>query len=65
MSLKNNREQLVKTAVQGAVAPAHQWAPFEVGAAGEIFAWPSTGGITYNVKMHKRFSVVIVRLICV
>ncbi|MBN4076764.1 DUF4438 domain-containing protein [Mariprofundus ferrooxydans] len=51
MSLKNNRDQLVKTAVQGAVAPAHQWAPFEVGAAGEIFAWPSTGGITYNVKI--------------
>jgi len=51
MSLKTNREKLVKTAVQGAVAPAHQWAPFEVGAAGEIFAWPSTGGITYNVKI--------------
>jgi len=51
MSLKTNRDQLVMTAVQGGVAPAHQWAPFEVGAAGEIIAWPSTGGITYNVKV--------------
>ncbi|MFQ5581934.1 MAG: DUF4438 domain-containing protein [Mariprofundaceae bacterium] len=51
MSLKINRDQLVMTAVQGGVAPAHQWAPFEVGAAGEIFSWPSTGGITYNVKV--------------
>jgi hypothetical protein len=51
MSLKTNRDQLIQTAVQGAVAPAHQWAPFEVGAAGEVFAWPSTGGITYNVKI--------------
>ncbi|MDX8391083.1 MAG: DUF4438 domain-containing protein [Mariprofundaceae bacterium] len=51
MSLNINREQLVMTAVQGGVAPAHQWAPFEVGAAGEIIAWPSTGGITYNVKV--------------
>lgn len=51
MSLKTNREQLVAIAVQGTVAPAHQWAPFEVGAGGEIFAWPSTGGITYNVKV--------------
>ncbi len=51
MSLKNNREHLVMTAVQGAVAPAHQWAPFEVGSSGEVIAWPSTGGITYNVKV--------------
>jgi len=51
MSLKTNREHLVMTAVQGTVAPAHQWAPFEVGSAGEIIAWPSTGGITYNVKV--------------
>jgi len=51
MSLKTNREQLVMTAVQGGVAPAHQWAPFEVGSMGEIIAWPSTGGITYNVKV--------------
>jgi len=51
MSLKINREQLVMTAVQGGVAAAHQWAPFEVGSAGEIIAWPSTGGITYNVKV--------------
>jgi len=51
MSLKTNRDHLVMTAVQGSVAPAHQWAPFEVGAAGEIFSWPSTGGITYNVKI--------------
>jgi len=51
MSLNINREQLVMTAVQGGVAAAHQWAPFEVGSAGEIIAWPSTGGITYNVKV--------------
>lgn len=51
MSLKTNRDQLVMTAVQGSVSPANQWAPFEVGADGEIFAWPSTGGITYNVKI--------------
>ncbi len=51
MSLKNNREQLVMTAVQGGVSPANQWAPFEIGADGEVFAWPSTGGITYNVKI--------------
>jgi len=51
MSLKTNRDKLVAIAVQGTVAPAHQWAPFEVGASGEIFAWPSTGGITYNVKV--------------
>lgn len=51
MSLKINRDKLVAIAVQGVVAPAHQWAPFEVGAAGEVFAWPSTGGITYNVKV--------------
>ncbi len=51
MSLKTNREHLVMTAVQGTVAPAHQWAPFEVGSDGEIIAWPSTGGITYNVKV--------------
>lgn len=51
MSLKINREQLVMTAVQGSVSPANQWAPFEVGSQGEVFAWPSTGGITYNVKV--------------
>jgi len=51
MSLKTNKDQLVMTAVQGGVAPAHQWAPFEVGSDGEIFSWPSTGGITYNVKV--------------
>lgn len=51
MSLKTNKASLVAIAVQGSVAPAHQWAPFEVGATGEIFAWPSTGGITYNVKL--------------
>lgn len=51
MSLKINRNQLVMTAVQGSVSPANQWAPFEVGSQGEIFSWPSTGGITYNVKV--------------
>lgn len=51
MTLKTNRDQLVMTAVQGSVSPANQWAPFEVGSEGEVFAWPSTGGITYNVKV--------------
>ncbi|MFQ5355341.1 MAG: DUF4438 domain-containing protein [Mariprofundaceae bacterium] len=51
MRLKTNCDKLVAIAVQGAVAPAHQWAPFEVGSNGEIIAWPSTGGITYNVKV--------------
>ena len=51
MSLKTNRDQLVMTAVQGSVSPANQWAPFEVGSEGEVCAWPSTGGITYNVKV--------------
>ncbi|RMH51648.1 MAG: DUF4438 domain-containing protein [Zetaproteobacteria bacterium] len=49
--LATNRDRLVMTAVQGQVAPAHQWAPFEVAADGRPFAWPSTGGITYNVKV--------------
>ncbi len=51
MSLTTNKNQLVMTAVQGGVAAAQQWAPFEVGSNGEIFSWPSTGGITYNVKI--------------
>lgn len=51
MSLQTNQQQLVMTGVQGGVAPAHQWAPFEVGSNGEVFSWPSTGGITYNVKI--------------
>ncbi|MDX8408562.1 MAG: DUF4438 domain-containing protein [Mariprofundales bacterium] len=51
MRLNINRDQLVMTAVQGSVAPAHQWAPFEVGADGSVFSCPSTGGITYNVKI--------------
>jgi len=51
MCLVTNRDQLVITAIQGGVAPAHQWAPFEVGADGTAFSCPSTGGITYNVKI--------------
>lgn len=51
MSLKINRHQLVQTGVQGGVSAAQMWAPFEVGSKGEIFSWPSTGGITYNVKV--------------
>ncbi len=51
MSLRTNRKHLVMIGVQGSVSPANQWAPFEVGADGEVFAWPSTGGITYNVKV--------------
>jgi len=51
MALRTNEDRLVMIAVQGTVAPAYQWAPFEVDADGRPFAWPSTGGITYNVKL--------------
>lgn len=51
MSLTINRDQLVQMGVQGGVSPAQMWAPFEVGSRGEVFCWPSTGGITYNVKI--------------
>lgn len=38
-------------AVQGQVAPPQQWEVFEVDHKGKPFALPSTGGITYNVKV--------------
>ena len=49
--LRTNEDRLVMIAVQGGVAPAYQWAAFEVDAEGRPFTWPSTGGITYNVKL--------------
>lgn len=49
--LKTNEKNLVKIAVQGKIAAAYQWAPFEVAHDGRPFALPSTGGITYNVKV--------------
>lgn len=49
--LKTNENRLVKIAVQGKVAPALQWAAFEVSHQGKPFALPSTGGITYNVRV--------------
>jgi len=54
MSLKTNRDQLVMTAVQGTVAPAHQWAPFEVGSAGEIIAWPMRSRLPVSVMLRQR-----------
>lgn len=49
--LRTNEKKLVKMAVQGKVANANQWGPFEVSHLGEPFILPSTGGITYNVKI--------------
>lgn len=50
MKLRTNEAKLVMMAVQGKVAHAAQWAPFEVSHDGQPFALPSTGGITYNVR---------------
>jgi len=49
--LRTNQNRLVKVAVQGKVANAGQWGPFEVSHLGKPFILPSTGGITYNVKI--------------
>lgn len=48
--LRTNEKALVKIAVQGSVAPAYQFAEFEVSHTGNPFCLPSTGGIVYNVK---------------
>ena len=49
--LQANVDRLVMVAVQGQVAPPQQWEVFEVDHKGKPFALPSTGGITYNVKV--------------
>jgi len=49
--LKTNEKQLVMQAVQGRVAPGVEWSPFEISHDGELFVAPSTGSITYNVKV--------------
>ena len=49
--LKTNEDRLVSLAVQGKVVrPSHRGG-FSVGADGQAFALPGTGGITYNVKV--------------
>ncbi len=49
--LRTNKDRLVMMAVQGQIAPPQQWEIFEVDHQGKAFALPSTGGITYNVKV--------------
>jgi len=49
--LKTNETRLVEMAIQGKVASAYQWAAFETGHDGAAYAYPSTGGITYNVAV--------------
>lgn len=49
--IKTNKDKLVEIAVQGTVAPAVEWAPFEIAHDGKLHPVPSTGGITYNVKV--------------
>lgn len=49
--LRTNDERLVKIAVQGTVANAAQYSEFEVAHDGRAHAFPSTGGIVYNVKV--------------
>ena len=51
MPLRTNEPKLVMMAVQGKVAHAAQWAYFEVSHDGKPFALPSTGSITYNVRV--------------
>ncbi len=50
-NIRTNIGKLVMVAVQGQVAPPQQWEIFEVDHQGKPFALPSTGGITYNVKV--------------
>lgn len=54
--LRTNEDRLVRIAVQGKMAPAYQFAEFEIAHDGRPFALPSTGGIVYNVKTgHNAF----------
>ena len=49
--LRTNEKLLVEVGVQGKVAPAIRFAPFELDSLGRAHALPSVGGITYNVKV--------------
>ncbi|MBN2490410.1 MAG: DUF4438 domain-containing protein [Planctomycetes bacterium] len=49
--LRTNEKQLVEIAVQGRVAPAVFYGPYEVSHQGKAESLPSLGGITYNVKV--------------
>jgi len=49
--LRTNQKRLVKVAVQGKVANAGYWGPFEISHLGKPFILPSVGGITYNVRL--------------
>lgn len=49
--IKTNEKQLITMAIQGKVAPADEFLPFEVGHDGVGRALPGTGSITYNVKV--------------
>jgi len=51
VKLRTNESSLVMMAVQGKVAHAAQWSYFEVSHDGKPFALPSTGSITYNVRV--------------
>lgn len=54
--IRTNEEKLVSLAVQGKVAPAIEYAPFEISHKGELYPVPSTGTIVYNVKVgHPAF----------
>ncbi len=52
--LKTNEKNLVMLALQGTVAHADEFLPFEVGHDGIPRALPGTGSITYNVKVGDR-----------
>ncbi len=49
--LRTNVDHLARIAVQGKVAPALRWNPFEHDPEGGLHAVPGVGGITYNVKV--------------
>ena len=49
--LKTNQSKLIMQAVQGKIAPGVEWYPFEISHEGKLFTVPSTGSITYNVKV--------------
>lgn len=49
--LKINENKLVQMAIQGKIAHADEFLPFEVGHDGAPRALPGTGSITYNVRV--------------
>lgn len=48
--IKTNKEKLVEISVRGEIIPARAWLP-QISHRGEPLFLPSTGGITYNVKI--------------